>query len=147
MDEVPIYRHPASGPLREEYEKRMEIWRRIVKEPLFQFLKHGPGRHILYLLANEEISLGKCAEAITELYCLEIEPDLPEGKGMKMTDNEQSELDELRENFNLRWAADMRAIKMWQAAHPERVRVWPDHADLCVWLMEQIEKEAPHGKK
>jgi hypothetical protein len=39
--------------------------------------------------------------------------------------------------FDLRWQADMRAIKLWQAAHPGNDLVWPDHADLVVWLLEQ----------
>ena len=41
--------------------------------------------------------------------------------------------------FNLRWNADMRAIKHWQAAHPGNDLVWPDHADLVVWLLEQLD--------
>ena len=46
---------------------------------------------------------------------------------------------ELQAGFDLRWAADMRAIKRWQAAHPGKDLVWPDHADLVVWLLEQLE--------
>jgi hypothetical protein len=42
--------------------------------------------------------------------------------------------------FDHRWKADMRAIKMWQEAHPGNDLVWPDHASLCVWLMEQLDK-------
>lgn len=42
-------------------------------------------------------------------------------------------------SFDLRWKADMRAIKRWQEAHPGNDLVWPDHADLCVWLMEQLD--------
>lgn len=39
-------------------------------------------------------------------------------------------------SFDIRWKADMRAIKRWQWA-TGRTTVWPDHADLCVWLMNQ----------
>ena len=46
---------------------------------------------------------------------------------------------ELEASFGIRWAADMRAIKAWQAAHPGNEMTWPDHADLCVWLLEQLE--------
>jgi hypothetical protein len=46
---------------------------------------------------------------------------------------------EMDETFDFRWQADMRAIKRWQAAYPGNDLVWPDHADLLVWLMEQIE--------
>ena len=50
----------------------------------------------------------------------------------------EQERDELQATFDLRWKADMRAIKMWQAAHPGNDQVWPDHADLVVWLGEQL---------
>lgn len=51
-----------------------------------------------------------------------------------------TERDDLQANFDLRWKADMRAIKMWQEAHPGNDLVWPDHADLCVWLLEERER-------
>lgn len=44
---------------------------------------------------------------------------------------------EHRHSFEIRWRADMRAIERWQAAHPGNDLVWPDHADLVVWLMER----------
>lgn len=44
--------------------------------------------------------------------------------------------DELQATFDLRWDADRRATKRWQAA-TGRDTIWPDHADLCVWLLEQ----------
>jgi hypothetical protein len=52
----------------------------------------------------------------------------------------ERERDEQEQSFDLRWSADMRAIKRWQAAHPGKELVWPDHADLCVWLLEQLER-------
>jgi len=45
---------------------------------------------------------------------------------------------ELEQSFDLRWKADMRGIKRWQNA-TGRELVWPDHADLIVWLLERIE--------
>jgi hypothetical protein len=55
----------------------------------------------------------------------------------------ERERDELRSTneglqltFDLRWKADQRAIKRWQAAHPGNDLTWPDHADMVVWLME-----------
>lgn len=45
---------------------------------------------------------------------------------------------ELQATFDLRWKADMRAIKRWQEAHPGNELVWPDHADMVVWLLELI---------
>lgn len=50
----------------------------------------------------------------------------------------QRDLKEHEQSFDLRWRASRRATKRWQQAHPERTDVWPDHADLCVWLLEQL---------
>ena len=49
------------------------------------------------------------------------------------------ERDELQQSFDLRWRASMRAIKRWQEAHPGSDLTWPDHADLVVWLLEQLD--------
>ena len=46
---------------------------------------------------------------------------------------------EMTATFGLRWKADMRAIKRWQAAGPDRELTWPDHADMVVWLLDQLE--------
>ena len=46
---------------------------------------------------------------------------------------------ELQKSFDLRWKADMRAIKRWREAHPGKENIWPDHADLVVWLLEQLD--------
>jgi DNA-binding transcriptional regulator YdaS (Cro superfamily) len=43
----------------------------------------------------------------------------------------------MRATFDLRWKADMRAIKAWQEKTGEEL-VWPDHADLCVWLLAKL---------
>lgn len=51
----------------------------------------------------------------------------------------QRERDELQQSFDLRWRASMRAIKRWQEAHPGSDLTWPDHADLVVWLLEQLD--------
>lgn len=39
--------------------------------------------------------------------------------------------------FDLRWKADMRAVKMWREAHPGNELVIPDHADMVTWMLEQ----------
>ena len=49
----------------------------------------------------------------------------------------KQKLVDLEAGFDLRWNADMRAIKMWQKA-TGRTLVWPDHTDLCTWLLEQL---------
>jgi hypothetical protein len=68
--------------INEEYTARMVIHERICKEPLFHFLKYEPmGRTILALLADGQISQGKAAEAITEKFCLGLDPPLPKWKG------------------------------------------------------------------
>lgn len=63
------------------------------------------------------------------------------GYGLTKTEAKEilESIDDNERLFDLRWKADMRAIKRWQAAHPGNDLVWPDHADLCVWLMEQLE--------
>lgn len=40
--------------------------------------------------------------------------------------------------LEIRWEADMRAIKRWQEANPGNGLTWPDHADLVVWLLDQL---------
>jgi hypothetical protein len=75
----------VSPELREQLNmarEREKVWRQIIKEPLFHFLKYDPeGRTILCLFANGQISHGKCAEAIVEKFCLGLTPTLPEWKG------------------------------------------------------------------
>lgn len=51
----------------------------------------------------------------------------------------QAEAAELQQTFDLRWKADMRAIQMWQEETGKEL-TWPDHADLCVWLLERLDK-------
>lgn len=53
--------------------------------------------------------------------------------------DQPDELRDLKATFDLRWDADMRAIKRWQAAHPGNELVWPDHADMVIWLLEQLD--------
>jgi hypothetical protein len=68
--------------IRVQAYERLLTWEKVCQEPLFQFLKHDPtGRTILCLLGNGQISLGKAAEAITEKFCLGLDPKLPEWKG------------------------------------------------------------------
>ena len=50
----------------------------------------------------------------------------------------EEELQEYKSSFEIRWGADMRAIKHWQDA-TGKDHIWPDHADLCVWLLQQLD--------
>lgn len=45
---------------------------------------------------------------------------------------------ELEHEFDLRWAADMRAIQAWRKPNPGKKLVLPDHADLCTWLIAKV---------
>lgn len=58
-----------------------------------------------------------------------------------------AERDESQATFDLRWKADMRAIKQWQAAHPGNDLVWPDHVDLVLWLAERDEAAQAENKR
>jgi len=50
-----------------------------------------------------------------------------------------AKLADLQQSATLQTAASDRAIKLWQAAHPDRSDVWPDQAQLLVWLLEQLD--------
>lgn len=52
----------------------------------------------------------------------------------------EKELAEMNAGFELRWNADMRAIKKWQE-ETGRTMEWPDHADLCCWLMSKLDEK------
>lgn len=49
------------------------------------------------------------------------------------------DLADLQRTFDLRWDADQRAIKYWRHDHPGNDRVWPDHADMVVWLLGKLD--------
>lgn len=63
---------------------------------------------------------------------------------MSKSPTDADKLAELEALFDMRWAADMRAIKRWQAAGTGRELTWPDHADLVVWLLEQLDVVDAH---
>lgn len=53
------------------------------------------------------------------------------------------EIEGMRASWALRQDADDRAIRLWQAQDPkDREQWWPDHADLCVWLMGELNQRA-----
>lgn len=66
------------------------------------------------------------------------------GGDQAMTKAEMAErIADLERTFDLRWEADRRAIMRWQKAHPGNDLIWPDHADLVVWLLRTLDYEAP----
>ena len=50
----------------------------------------------------------------------------------------RTENDALHRTITMCYESDMRAIKMWQKAHPGNDLKWPDHKSLVVWLLERI---------
>lgn len=72
---------------------------------------------------------------ISELASLRTIVENAQAKMMEARD----EAAELQSTFDLVWKAQMRAIKRWQEA-TGRELVWPDQADLCVWLLEQLDE-------
>lgn len=52
----------------------------------------------------------------------------------------REDVKEYEATFQMRHKADVRAIKRWRAASPGRDLTLPDHADLVVWLLEQLEQ-------
>lgn len=55
-------------------------------------------------------------------------------------DTVRQQMDELERVFELRWAADMRAIKRWREQAPGRELTMPDHADMVVHLLDEQER-------
>ena len=79
------------------------------------------------------IKMRAATEEIIETAALEVET--LSIRLAKATD----ELAERDASFEVRWDADMRAIKRWRAERPVgRDLILPDHADLCVWLMFRV---------
>lgn len=75
--------------------------------------------------------------------CVLVENDAPGSLRLKEYPTDQLEQvlgtpDDQDRKFDLRWDADMRAIRMWQA-ETGRDLVWPDHADLVVWLLKKMD--------
>ena len=50
----------------------------------------------------------------------------------------KEQVKELEVTLDLIHDADMRAIKMWQEAHPDKENMWPDQAMMVCWLMERV---------
>jgi hypothetical protein len=51
----------------ENYDKMLACWTNVCASDVFQEFKHGRFRHVLHLLANGYISVGKAAQVIAEL--------------------------------------------------------------------------------
>jgi hypothetical protein len=49
-----------------------------------------------------------------------------------------TELAELQLWFDVRQAADQMALATWRAAHPGDETPIPEHADLVIWLLDQL---------
>lgn len=108
---------------------------------------------------HDDLSIG--AEAADEIEALrqrlEIDPVAPHLDGIECRDEtirgQDKLIDELRaelaalkakeveheESFDLRWKADVRAIKRWRAESPGCELRRPDHVDLVIWLIGQLD--------
>ena len=69
--------HKLQEQLAEETKKN---WKNVCSSEVFQELKHGKYRHVLLLLQDQQISIGKCAQAIAEI-ANGVEPILPKYRG------------------------------------------------------------------
>jgi len=58
----------------------------------------------------------------------------------------KEQVKELEVTLDLIHDADMRAIKMWQEAHPDKENMWPDQAMMVCWLMEELDGERTHNR-
>lgn len=72
--------------------------------------------------------------------------DLASGLSASIGDTKDAadRIEELERAVDLRRDCDQRAIKKWQEAHPDNDGTWPDHADMCVWLIRRVENLDRH---
>lgn len=93
-------------------------------------------QHVNFFADNELGAIQRLLDRVKdlELHC----KNLNEGNAItiKAAAQTQEQLGELQQIFDLRFKADMRAIKVWQTATGKDMKL-PDHADLCVWLLRQ----------
>jgi hypothetical protein len=59
----------------------------------------------------------------------------------------RAKVSELNQLFDAQWSADMRAIECWRKVNPGNELVLPDHANLCLWLMEERTRLAAEVEK
>lgn len=121
--------HPTLlAALNEALENRaVSQWREIAEQTRDKMLAgHDPVKDadILHAIREMHIAFGAaCAfEAAAELEAA------------------IARADELEATFELINAAQMRAIKMWQDANPGNDLVWPDGAELTLWLMDATDR-------
>ncbi len=97
-------------------------------------------RRVVPINVTEELEHLRRLAHVNELIAKQLERSIKDNGELRQQLTKITEdRDDFARTFDLRWKADMRAIKRWQAAHPGNDLVWPDHADLVVWLMEQLE--------
>lgn len=116
---------PQGAPLG-AIENGRELFRRIIN--FYDFLHEGG--HPLEL-CSEWLELKSHFEYLAEYV---------RTSNARIAELEASKLSR-QTAFDMRWKADMRAIKRWQEETGEEL-TWPDHADLCVWLMKKLAESA-----
>lgn len=131
-----IRRAEAAEKERDEQQRLFKIACRWVDGLERVLAEHCPD-HPLSPWSGEEPAGCKCADVKKERDELQREYDDAENSATAVIGELRAEVEEQKQSFDLRWNADMRAIKRWREATGVEL-TWPDHADLCVWLLEQL---------
>lgn len=111
--------------------------------------KEGSREHVIWWTGGLNPSTGLWE---SHRHCSEPRCEVNEQNGRRMSlpkpekENPAALLAEMQATFDLRWAADMRAIRRWQEAHPGNELVWPDHADMVVRLLEELDRMRQPGR-
>ncbi len=116
---------------------------------LIRIVEHGPKAALSIVVGAEdgqEIALFT-DKAAGEAFVAELRARIDaviETEVTLRTSALQQDVAELQRSFDLRWAADHRAIARWRAENPEaRELLMPDHADMVVWLLDLFCSETP----
>lgn len=102
-----------------------------------------PEQHVAYLAVEALTSLRAERDTAISQFRYVAKSNAVNFDRMKVAESslaaEKLRVAELEQTFNMRWEAQQHAIKRWQDAHPGNDLVWPDHADLIVWLLGELE--------
>jgi hypothetical protein len=86
------------------------------------------------------------SDTVTDLEFWSTDPIVPEDvralckSAAAEIEDLHSQIADKEASFDVRWDADMRAIDRWHK-QTGKTMIWPDHVDLVMWLLEQLEKK------